>query len=135
MNQTIITGRLGRDPELKTGASGNEYSQFSVAVDRRKTKEGEEKKTDWFRCTAFGKTAAFIEKYFKKGDGIEIEGRMENDPFEDRDTGKKRDSWQLMVERVEFPKGKSSGDGSGSSSAPVEGFTPVPDIDESSIPF
>lgn len=132
MNRIIITGRLGKDPELKTGASGNEYTQFSVAVDRRKAKDGEEKKTDWFRCTAFGKTAAFIEKYFKKGDGIEIQGRMENDPFEDKDTGKKRDSWQLMVELVEFPKGKGSGEATGDKSSPVEGFEP---IDESSIPF
>lgn len=134
MNRIIITGRLGKDPELKTGASGNEYCQFSVAVDRGYTKEGEEKKTDWFRCTAFGQTAAFIEKYFKKGDGIEIQGRMENDPFEDKDTGKKRDSWQVMVEPrgVEFPKAKRSGEATGANSSPVEGFEP---IDESSIPF
>ena len=132
MNRSVITGRLGRDPELKTGGSGTEYCQFSVAVDRRKADKDQEKKTDWFRCVAFGKTAAFIEKYFKKGDGIEIQGRMENDPYKDKDTGKNCDSWQLMVELVEFPKGGKSGDGSGSSSAPVEGFT---QINEDDIPF
>ena len=133
MNKCIITGRLGRDPELKTGQTGSEYCQFSVAVDRRKTKDNEEKKTDWFRCVAFGKTAVFIDKYYHKGDGIELEGRMENSPYKDKDTDKTRDSWQLMVERVEFPKGKS-GDGSQSqsSSAPVEGFEP---INEDELPF
>lgn len=133
MNHIIITGRLGRDPELKTGGSGNEYSQFSVAVDRRKTDKDQEKKTDWFRCVAFGKTAVFIDKYFKKGDGIELDGRMENSPYKDKDTDKNRDSWQLMVERVEFPKGKG-GEGSGisESSAPVAGFS---NINEDDIPF
>lgn len=130
MNRTIITGRLGKEPELKTGASGKEYCQFSVAVDRRQAKEGEEKKTDWFRCVAFGKTAAFIDKYFKKGDGIEIQGRMENDPYKDKDTDKLRDSWQLMVEVVEFPKGNRSGEATSDKSSPVEGFTP-----DEGIPF
>lgn len=131
MNHITITGRLGRDPELKTGGSGNEYCQFSVAVDRRKTKEDQEKQTDWFRCVAFGKTAVFIDKYFKKGNGIELEGRMENSPYKDKDTDKNRDSWQFIVERVEFPKGKS-GDGSQSSTAPVEGFQ---SIEPDDLPF
>lgn len=133
MNHIIITGRLGRDPELKTGGNGTEYSQFSVAVDRRKTDKDQEKKTDWFRCVAFGKTAVFIDKYFKKGDGIELDGRMENSPYKDKDTDKNRDSWQLMVERVEFPKGKGGeGSGSSESSAPVAGFS---NINEDDIPF
>ena len=134
MNRVIITGRIGRDPELKTGANGTEYCQFSVAVDRRKTGENEEKKTDWFRCVAFGKTAVFIEKYFHKGDGIELEGRMENNPYKEKDSDKTRDSWQFMVERPEFPKGKSGG-GSGTPAAapaPVEGYTL---INEDEIPF
>lgn len=133
MNHIIITGRLGRDPELKTGGNGTEYCQFSVAVDRRKTDKDQEKKTDWFRCVAFGKTAVFIDKYFKKGDGIELDGRMENSPYKDKDTDKNRDSWQLMVERVEFPKGKGGeGSSSSESSAPVAGFS---NINEDDIPF
>jgi len=131
MNRTIITGRLGKDPELKTGQSGAEFCNFSVAVDRRPDKDGN-KATDWFRCTAFNKTAAFIEKYFKKGDGIEIEGRMENSPYEDKDTKKTRDSWQLMVERVEFPKAKGGEAKTEAASAPVDGFQQV---NEDDLPF
>ena len=71
MNKIIIAGRLGRDPELKTANSGTELVNFTVAVDRR-AKKGEDKKTDWINCTAFGKTAAFINQYFKKGDGITV---------------------------------------------------------------
>lgn len=132
MNRTFITGRLGRDPELKTGATGAEYCTYSVAVDRRKAKDDEEKKTDWFRCVAFGKTAVFIDKYFKKGDGIEIIGHMENSPYKDKDTDKLRDSWQLVTEVVEFPKGGKSAPAQAQSPAPVEGFTQLNDDD---IPF
>lgn len=133
MNKTIITGRLGRDPELKTGQTGAEYCTFSVAVDRRKTDKDEEKKTDWFRCVAFGKTAVFVDKYFKKGDGVEIIGRMENSPYKDKDSDKIRDSWQLLVELIEFPKGKTGGSSApAQAAAPVEGFSP---LNEEDIPF
>ena len=126
MNVIIITGRLGKDPELKTAANGNEYLNFNVAVDR-KMKKGEEKKTDWFRCVAFGKLAVFICTYFKKGNGIEIVGRMENDPYKDKETGKTVSSWQLLVETVDFPKG-----GNKEAPAAPEGFEHV---DEGEIPF
>ena len=130
MNKTIISGRLGRDPELQTGASGAEYCTFSVAVDRRKGKDDEEKKTDWFRCVAFNKTAVFIHTYFKKGDGIEIIGRMENSPYKDKETDKTRDSWQLVTEVVEFPKGGGkSGTAQASAPAPVEGFSQIREED------
>lgn len=132
MNKIIITGRLGRDPELKTAGNGTEYVNFSVAVDRRKNKD-EEKKTDWFRCVAFGKMAAFISTYFKKGDGIEITGRMENDPYKLKDTDKTVDGWKLTVEGCEFPKGKTTqAEDKNAANRTPEGFEPVSGDD---IPF
>ena len=105
MNNITITGRLGRNPELKTAQNGTEYTNFVVAVDRRPEKDGT-KKTDWFNCTSFNKQAAMICTYFKKGDGIEIRGRMQDDPFSPKDApDKKVHSWSLMVEEVDFPKG------------------------------
>ena len=133
MNKIIITGRLGADPELKTSGSGNEYTNFSVAVDRRKEKD-KERKTDWFYCAAFGKLAVFITTHFKKGDGIELSGRMENDRYKDKD-GNNRDRWKLMIENAEFAKGGSKAGNDATdqpATAPVEGFTPV---NEDEIPF
>lgn len=132
MNKIVISGRLGRDPELKTAGNGTEYVNFSVAVDRRKNKD-EEKKTDWFRCVAFGKMAAFISTYFKKGDGIEISGRMENEPYTPKDSDKAVDAWKLTVEGCEFPKGKSAqADTKPAANRPPEGFEP---LSEDEIPF
>lgn len=132
MNKIIITGRLGRDPELKTAGNGTEYLNFSVAVDRRKNKD-EEKKTDWFRCVAFGKMAAFINAYFHKGDGMEISGRMENEPYKPQGSDKNVDAWKLVIESVEFPKGKTTqGEEKSPANRTPEGFEPVSGDD---IPF
>lgn len=131
MNCILISGRLGQNPELKTGANGTEYTTISVAVDRRKEKD-KERVTDWFYCTAFGKMAVFVTTYFHKGDGIELRGRMENSPFEDKE-GHKRDSWKIMIEHAEFPKGKNTqAEEKSPANQTIEGFTPVSEDD---IPF
>ena len=78
MNSIIIHGRLVRDPELKTGGSGVEFCKFTVAVDRRKKDDP----TDFFDCTAFGKTGAAIAQYLKKGREILVSGRMESNTTE-----------------------------------------------------
>ena len=70
MNICIVDGRLVRDPELKTGASGKEFCKFTIASDRKKGKDGN-KVTDYIDCTAFNATGAFIAKYYHKGDGIQ----------------------------------------------------------------
>ena len=108
MNKIILAGRLTRAAELKVGNSGSEYCKFTVAVDRR-GKDQNDKKTDFFDCTAFGKTGAFVDKYFAKGDGIEIIGRMESDKYTDKDN-KTRTTWGVTVEEVYFPLGKGKSD-------------------------
>ena len=102
MNSIKIQGRLTKDPEQKVGSSGAEYVKFTVAVDRKRSKD---KAVDFFDCTAFQQTGAFVAKYFAKGDGIIVSGRMESDKFTDKE-GMKRTTWGITVEDVEFPLGK-----------------------------
>lgn len=131
MNKIIITGRLTKDPELRTTGSGVEVCSFTVAVDR-KTGKGGEKKSDFFDCTAWRQSGVFVEKYFKKGDGITIEGRMESEKYTDKD-GNNRTAWKLTVDNVEFPfakKGSSHSDDGGS-----EQFAPVEDDAGGDLPF
>ena len=99
MNKIILKGRLTRDPEMKTGASGVEFCKFTVAVDRRPAKD-REKMTDFFDCTAFGKTGAAIHQYMNKGREILIDGRMESSTSEK--DGQKRKFWGVTVEAFEF---------------------------------
>jgi len=127
MNQIIITGRLTRDPELRTTNSGTEVCNYSVAVDRRVRKD-EEKQTDYFECTSWGKGGVFVNAYFHKGDGITIHGRMESHKYEK--DGQKRVSWGITVDDVEFPLGKGKGGSDNSSS----GFKDLPE-NSGELPF
>lgn len=124
MNKIILAGRLTRAAELKVGNSGTEYCKFTIAVDRSRNK-GDEKKTDFFDCTAFGRTGAFVEKYFAKGDGIELIGRMESDKYQK--DGQNRVAWGVSVDEVFFPLGKGKADRSAdvpSEDAPSEAELP-----------
>lgn len=98
LNKIYITGRLGRDPEVKQTNDGVDWCSFSVAVNRY-AKKGENAEADWFSCTAFGKTAAFVAQYFHKGDGITIEGHMQSSKKDDKTY------WNLIVDKPYFEHG------------------------------
>ena len=128
MNKVVLQGRITNDLEIKAVGSGTEVCNFSLAVDRQfKDKDGN-KQTDFLDCTVFGKGAAFLSKYFHKGDGIVIEGRLETRIWEDKE-GKKRKSWTVMVEHAEFPLGKGKGDNAESK------FSELSAADSGDLPF
>ena len=104
MNKIIIKGNLVKDVEFTKENKKKEkqaVAHFSVAVNRSYNKE----KVDYFYCTAFGKTAEFIEEYFEKGSPILVCGRMESYKNDDDVT-----CWSLVVESVEFAGSKNSKD-------------------------
>jgi len=105
MNKVILTGRLTADPEISSSASGTTFARFSIAVDRR-FKSDNGPTADFFNCSAFSKTAEFIEKHFKKGNKINIVGRLENNDYTNKNGQKVRDI-KVMVEEVEFGESKS----------------------------
>ena len=104
MNTATIVGRIGQDPEFKVTPNGHPVATFSVAVDR--TKKGE---TDWFRVECWRQAAEFVRDYATKGRTVAVSGSMQNQQFEDRDTGKKRDSWKLVADRVNLVGPKPDG--------------------------
>ena len=108
MNKVILMGRIVRDPEIRysQGEKQIAVARFSLAVNRRFAKDGETN-TDFFNCTAFGKTAEFIEKYFRQGSRMSLVGRIENNNYTNKN-GEKVYSVQIMVEEVEFAERKSS---------------------------
>ena len=99
LNKVIIMGRITHDLLLEKTDSDKEYVMFSVAVDQ--PPRNGEKKTDFFRCTAWGSTAAFISRYFKKGSMILLEGSMHNDDYTDKD-GVKHYGMSMTVQSVSF---------------------------------
>ena len=102
MNKIIITGRLSKDPVIRytTGENKTAVASFSIAVDRRIKREGGPD-ADFFDCTAWGKTAEFMEKYWKKGMKAAISGRLENESWTDKE-GNKRISTKIIVDEIEF---------------------------------
>ena len=102
MNRIILKGRLTREPEIRfTQTNNTKVAAFSLAVNRKfKNAEGEYE-ADFFNCTAFGNSAEFIEKYFKKGQEALIEGRIQNRSWDD-ENGQKRYATDIIVEAIEF---------------------------------
>lgn len=106
MNSVQIIGRLTASPELKHTQSGLAMTRFSVAVDRR-VKQGEENQADFINIIAWRQTAEFICKYFSKGQRIALTGRIQTGSYTDSE-GKKRSTFDVIAENVEFCDSKNS---------------------------
>lgn len=98
MNIVILKGRLAKDPEIKTTANDTKICTFSVAVNRRFSKENE---ANFISCTAWRQTAEFIHKYFAKGQEICINGSLQVRKWEDKD-GNARYATDVIVDNAEF---------------------------------
>ena len=112
LNSAIIMGRLTADPELRTTNSGVAVTSIRVAVDRDYVKPGEERQADFINVVAWRGTAAFIERYFKKGQLICVQGSLQSRNYEDKD-GNKRTTAEVVADQVYFGDSKRDGDGGG----------------------
>jgi single-strand DNA-binding protein len=141
MNKVILMGRLTRDPEVRysQGDNASAVARFSLAVDRRFKKDGEQT-ADFINCVAFGKTGEFIEKYGRKGTKFVVEGRIQTGSYTNKD-GQKVYTTDVVVEQVEFAESKSSADGNttnntANSNAPTDtSFMDIPDSIDEELPF
>jgi single-strand DNA-binding protein len=101
MNKSIIVGRLGRDPEVRTTQSGIAVCNLAVATDDREKKGGEwVKVTDWHQVVCFGNDAEFAGKYLVKGSSVAVEGKAKRRKYTDK-TGAERESFEIVADRVE----------------------------------
>ena len=108
MNKTLLIGRLVRDAEItySQGEKQTCIAKFTLAVDRRFKKEGEPN-ADFIRCTAFGKSAEFIEKWVSKGTKVGVVGHWQTDSFTNKD-GVRIFTNTCMIEEVEFAESKAT---------------------------
>ncbi|MCI7759393.1 MAG: single-stranded DNA-binding protein [[Eubacterium] saphenum] len=125
-NRVILMGRLTRDPELKTTASGVNVCSFSIAVDRRFQAKGEEKKADFFNIVAWRQQGEFVSRYFKKGNMILVEGELQTRQYTNKD-GQNVNVTEIIADQITFTGSKSeSGSGSYSQSGDPGYGTPPP---------
>lgn len=109
MNKFEFLGRLTKDPEVRyTSGNNTQVTTFTIAVNRRFVAQGGERQADFFNLTAFGKTAEFCSKYFKKGQQVLVTGRIQNRTWEDQ-TGQKRYATDFIVEDTYFADSKRDG--------------------------
>lgn len=146
MNKVILMGRLTRDPEIRysNGENALAIARFSLAVDRRFKRAGDSADADFFNCTAFGKQAEFVERYFRQGSRLLLTGRIQNDNYTNRE-GQKVYGIQIIAEELEFCESKSNSAnraaampaGEAKPSAAVgDGFMNIPDgADDEELPF
>ena len=106
MNMVILCGNLTADPELRQGASGVNYTQFTVAVQRSNLEKDGTRKADFIPTTAFGTNAINICKYFNKGSKILLQGEWRTDSYEQN--GVRVYTHKFIVTRFFFTGGGSS---------------------------
>src|ERR1035437_7605894 len=142
VNQVILMGRLTRDPEQRTTNTGKIIVSFSIAVDRG----GQDDAADFFNINAWEKLGELVMQYLTKGRRVLVQGRLRQDRWDDKDSGKKQSRIEVTASDVTFLDGPSdsarqsdSSNGSTSKSKPTDDVV-IEDIDDkpidlSEIPF
>lgn len=125
-----------RDPEQRTTASGKNVVSFSIAVDR----QSQDDQADFFNITAWDKLGDLVMQYLSKGRRVLIQGRLRQDSWEDKDTGKRQSRIEVTASDVTFldgPSGDNSGSAAPKTTKKEEVVTEIDDkpIDLSEIPF
>lgn len=147
-NKVILLGNLTRDPEVRYTPKGTAVTELGMAVNRVYTAENGEKReeTTFVDITLWGRTAEIAGEYLKKGRPVFIEGRLQLDTWDDKQSGQKRSKLKVVGEGLQLIGSRPGGGGGGggdeeSSSAPRSSkSTPPPKAapsapDDDEIPF
>lgn len=109
MNKVILMGRLTRDPEVRYTQTNNTLvASFSLAVNRRFARQGEERQADFINIVAWSKTGEFCSKYFKKGQQVGVIGRIQTRSWEDENKVKHY-ATEVVAEEAYFADSKRDG--------------------------
>jgi single-strand DNA-binding protein len=147
-NKVILLGNLTRDPEVRYTPKGTAVTELGMAVNRVYTAENGEKREDttFVDVTLWGRTAEIAGEYLKKGRPVFIEGRLQLDTWDDKQSGQKRSKLKVVGEGLQLLGGRPGG-GSGGGGGDEEGGSrpssrPAPppkaaasEPDEDEIPF
>ena len=149
MNRVILLGRLARDPEVRYTQAAEPLAvcRFAVAVDRpySRNRQDNEPTADFINCVCFGKRGENINQYFRKGNRIAVQGRLQVSTYTDQQ-GNKRYSTDVVVEDFEFVESRneranSSEGGFNPTPAPQSSVAPAPsagfsiDSEDEELPF
>jgi single-strand DNA-binding protein len=141
LNKVLLLGNVTRDPEIRYTPKGSAVCDLGVAVNRGYTTDSGEKREEvtFVDVTLWGRTAEVASEYLKKGRPVFVEGRLQMDTWDDKQTGQKRTRLRVVAENMQLLGGRAPGGGD----APAEGRQPSPppkkpataEPDEDEIPF
>ena len=152
MNKVILMGRLTRDPEIRYSSGENQtaVARYTLAVDRRFRRQGDEQTADFINCVVFGRGAEFAERYLHQGTKIVATGRIQTGSYTNKE-GQKVYTTDVVVEDQEFAESKAVSDANAGSfraaapspapapATPVsdagDGFMNIPDGIDEELPF
>ncbi len=135
-------GRLTRDPEVRYSQGGENslaIARYTLAVDRRFKRNGDDQTADFIGCVAFGRNAEFAEKYFRQGLKVVVTGRIQTGSYTNKD-GQKVYTTDVVVEEQEFAESKATSQQnqqkpSGPAPDNSDGFMNIPDGIDEELPF
>jgi single-strand DNA-binding protein len=140
LNKVLLLGNVTRDPEIRYTPKGSAVCDLGVAVNRAYTTDSGEKREEvtFVDVTLWGRTAEVASEYLKKGRPVFVEGRLQMDTWDDKQTGQKRTRLRVVAENMQLLGGRSQGgadpgESRQPSAPPKKSATPDPDDDE--IPF
>ena len=117
VNKVFLLGNVGKDPEIRSSASGVMVATFTLATsDRQKDAQGNwQDRTEWHNLVAFTRTAEIVRDYVKKGSKLYIEGKIQTRSWDDKETGAKRYRTEIIVNDLSLLSAREDGSGAGRS--------------------
>jgi len=131
VNKVTLLGNVGKDPEIRSSASGVMVANLTLATsDRQKDAQGNwQDRTEWHNLVAFTRTAEIIRDYVKKGAKIYVEGKIQTRSWDDKESGQKRYKTEVLVNELVLLTGREEG-GAGGYSRPVNAASPAASYDQ-----
>lgn len=113
INRCILVGRLTKDPELRYTSSNIAYTRFTIAVNRTFSSSSGEREADFIQCITWRRQAENVSKFVHKGSLVGVEGRIQTGSYDDKETGKRVYTTDVVCDSVQFlePKGDSNDSG------------------------
>ena len=120
LNRVLLIGNLTRDPDLRYTPKGTAVTEISLAVSRIYSGEDGERKeeTTFVDVTLWARLAEIAGQYLKKGRPVFVEGRLQLDTWDDKQTGQKRSKLRVVAENIQLLGSRQEGESPASSSSP-----------------
>jgi single-strand DNA-binding protein len=129
LNKVMLIGNLTRDPEIRYTPKGQAVTDIGLAVNRIYSTESGEKREEvtFIDITLWGRTAEIVHQYCKKGRPLFVEGRLQLDTWDDKQTGQKRSKLKVIADGIQLLGSRegAGGEGGGSGASYGGGGSPA----------